>query len=80
MELRRVGEGRAEVQVSAAEELRDDMVWWWRSLMSRLAKSLQFADCGGFVWRPRLRDLREKALSTGPEAACAIYTDSAGTR
>ena len=50
----RLGASRAEPQVGVTEELRNDMLRRWRSLEPRPAKSLHFADHGGFVWRPRL--------------------------
>ena len=80
MEWWRSGDGRAETQAAAAEELRDNMRWWWRALESRSAKSLQFAAQGGFALHPHLRGLRDEALSMGPDAAITIYTDAAGSR
>ena len=44
------------------------------------AKSLHFTNCGGSLWRPRLRDLREKALPMSPEVVCTINAEAAGTR
>ena len=52
MELRRSGDGRAEVQVSITEDLRNDMVWRWKALGSHQSKPgfrriHVFAICGG---------------------------------
>ena len=43
-------------------------------------KRLQFSDAGGLVWRPRLPNLRDLALSTGEDAVAAVYTDASGRR
>ena len=32
------------------------------------------------MWRPRLPDLRERAMCLGCDSACTIFTDAAGTR
>lgn len=62
--------------MAVTEGLRNDTVWWREAVESRPSTSLHFAECGVFVWDPS----RNKALSTGPDAVCAIYTDAAGTR
>ena len=54
LECWRSGASRVEPQVVVTGALRGDMLWRWRSLESRPAKRLHFADQGGFVWRPRL--------------------------
>ena len=80
MELQRPGGGCAETHVVVAEELREGMLWWSKVLEPRPTKSLRFADRGGFAAHPRLRGLRDTALSIGLDAACAIFTDAAGSR
>ena len=56
MELWRLGDGRAEVQVTVTEGLRDDMVWRRGTREWRPSKSLQFTDRGSFVSHTRLPD------------------------
>ena len=76
----RPGDARADSQSGVTEELRRDMLRWRKGLGSRGAQGLHFADHWGFVLRPRSRGLRDKALSIGSEAACAVYVDAAGSR
>ena len=45
-------------------------------LSPRAVKILQFSDAGGFVWRPRLPNLRDLALSMGEDAVAPAYTDA----
>ena len=66
--------------MAATEELRNDVLWRRKTLGSRPAKSLRFADHGGFARLPRFRDLRDKVLSMGPEVARAVFTDAVGSR
>ena len=80
MELWRQGDDRADSQVAVAEELRNDLLWRRRALELRTTESLQFAYQGGFARHPRPHGLRDKALSAGPDAAGAIYTDAAGSQ
>ena len=54
------------------------MVWRRKMLQSRPAKSIQFSESGGFVWRARLPRLRELALSTGEASVATVYTDASG--
>ena len=78
--MRCAGNTRADVQVAAPEELRNDMVWGQRALELRPSEGLHFSVGGVVVWHPRLSDLWSRALSIGPEPACAVYTDAASSR
>ena len=40
--------------------------------------TLQFSDAGGFVWRPRLPNLRDLAPLMGEDAVATVFTDSSG--
>ena len=80
MELRRLGDGRAEVQVAGTEELRNDVAWRRRAPGMRPLGILHFTDRGGFVWPPRPVSLREKASPMGPDALFAMYADAESTR
>ena len=64
--------------MAATEELRNDMLWRREAPESLPARSLHFADQGGIAWHSRLHALRDKALSTVPEAVCTVYADAAG--
>ena len=80
MALWRSGASCAETLVVATDELRGDMMWRRGAPESHSAKSLHFVDQGAFVLHPRLRGLRDKAPSMGPEAACTIYSGAGGSR
>ena len=63
-----------------AEELRNDMVWRDRMIVSRPVKKLLLRELGGFAWRPRSPNLRDLALSMGGGFAATIYPDLSSTR
>ena len=79
----RPGKRRAEFRASVSEVLRDDMLWRRQMLGARPPRKLRYGKGGGFAWHPRLLLPREKALSMGRGAVCAVcamYADSSGSR
>ena len=58
MELRRNGKGRADAEASVSDDLRNDTMRRREMLGARPAKTLLYGVNGGFVWYPRLPQLR----------------------
>ena len=80
MDLWRAGARSPSVSVAIPEDLRNDMVWWWRMLERRPAKNVQFCESGGFAWHARLPRLRELALAMSETSVVTLYTDASGRR
>ena len=59
-------------------KLRNDTLWRRRGLSEGPSEPIRHSVSGCFVWRPRLLDIKEGALSLAPETACAMYADASG--
>ena len=76
----RTGRERAESRAVVTEILRDDMLWWRQMLNDRRSKKLHYGREGVSARHPRLPLARQRALSRGQDAVCAVYAEASGSR